>query len=335
MSKRSKRNKKVKKIFRYTVLTVAVVMLIASALMFMRSWENNRGMYNKDGYAENYEVIHNGKVYTLKENIETFMVLGLDKFDDFKAEDSYNNDMQADFLMLFVFDHDAKKCTAVQISRDTMVDVNILGVSGNKIDTSFQQIALAHTYGDGGNVSCRNTADSVSSLLNGVRIEHYISLTMDCVKILNDTIGGVEVTVLDDFSGIDDTLVKGETVTLMGDRALLYIRARQGLDDSSNTGRMERQRQYMEAFYQKALKASDDNGDITFKTLTDISEYIVSDRTITQLSDLSDKFADYEFCGIKTINGDVLTGEKYMEFYADQQSVDDIVIELFYEEKAD
>mgnify|MGYP000585160404 FL=1 len=68
---------------------------------------------------------------------------------------------------------------------------------------------------------------------------------MDAVPILNDLLGGVEVTVLDDFSGIDDTLIKGETVTLHGDHALTYVRERYGLEDSSNSTRMVRQRQYM------------------------------------------------------------------------------------------
>ena len=46
-------------------------------------------------------VVHDGKEYVLKENLETFLVLGLDKFDEENLE-SYNNDKQADFLMLLI-----------------------------------------------------------------------------------------------------------------------------------------------------------------------------------------------------------------------------------------
>lgn len=335
MSSKTKKKKTNKKIIRYAVLIVAVFTLITSALMFMQAWEKNRGVYAETDNDEPTQIVYNGKEYEPKENIETFLVLGLDKFDDFKAIESYNNDMQADFLMLFVFDDDAKKCTGIHINRDTMVDVNILGVAGNRVDTVKQQIALAHTYGNGRDVSCRNTADSVSSLLGGVKVNHYVSLTMDSVKIVNDSIGGVKVKVLDDFTGIDDTLIKGKTVTLMGDRALTYVRARHGLDDSSNVGRMKRQRQYMEAFYEKMVKSSEKNEDFAFETLTKIADYIVSDRSITQMRDLADKFIGYSFEGIRVISGDNLTGEKYMEFYADENSVNEIVYPLFYDEKTE
>ena len=335
MSARSKKTRKIKIMVRNVVLALAVIMLIASAMLFMQAWEKNRGVYNEVDNSETSEIIYDGKEYELKDNIETFLVLGLDKFEDFKATESYNNDMQADFLMLFVFDDETEKCTAIQINRDTMVDVNVLGVAGNKIDTVRQQIALAHTNGNGRDVSCRNTADSVSYLLNGIKVNHYVSLTMDSVKIVNDSIGGVKVKVLDDFKGIDDTLVKGEKVNLKGDSALIYVRARQGLDDNSNVGRMKRQRQYIENFYKKIVKLAEKDQDFAMDTLKELSDYIVSDRSITQMRDLADKFVGYSFEGIRTIDGDNLKGEKYMEFYADEKSVNEIVFDLFYDEKAE
>ena len=39
------------------------------------------------------------------------------------------------------------------------------------------------------------------NFLMDVKIDHYISLTMDSVAVMNDLVGGVEVTVLDDFLG--------------------------------------------------------------------------------------------------------------------------------------
>ena len=197
----------------------------------------------------------NGTKYSLKKNVETFLVLGLDKFEGQAKNDSYNNDQQADFLMLFVFDNDAKKCTAIHVNRDTVADVNVLGLSGNKVYSVKEQIALAHTYGNGGKVSCRNVSDAVSGLLMGMKVNHYISLKMDALPVFNDLVGGVEVEVLDDFAGIDDTLVKGEKVTLMGDHALKYIRTRKNLEDSSNSTRMVRQQQYINALYEKTQQA--------------------------------------------------------------------------------
>ena len=74
---------------------------------------------------------------------------------------------------------------------------------------------------------------------------------MDAVPVFNDLVGGVEIEVLDDFTGIDDTLVKGKTVTLMDEHALHYVRTRKDLEDSSNSTRMKRQQQYINALYEK------------------------------------------------------------------------------------
>ena len=166
-----------------TVLTVGLVALDV--------WERNNGEFPEHDAQDN-SIMHNGIAYVPKKNIETFLVMGLDTIEG-AANDSYNNDQRADFLMLFVFDNDTKQCTALQINRDTITNVNILGVAGDAIGSAPMQITLAHTYGHGGDISCRNTANAVSNLLNDVKIDHYISVTMGAVPTLNDLVGGVEV----------------------------------------------------------------------------------------------------------------------------------------------
>ena len=329
----SRKSENRKKILRYSVIAIAVIMLVSSAFLFMNAWEKNRGEFS-GGEGNVTAVTYKGNEYELKENMETFLVLGLDKFDDYETAESYNNDKQADFLMLFVFDNDAKKCTAVHINRDTMADVNILGVAGNRIDTRKQQIALAHTQGNGKDVSCRNTADAVSKLLHGIRVNHYVSVTMDSVKLINDYVGGVKVKVLDDFSGIDETLVKGKKVTLLGDSALTYVRSRYGLEDSSNLRRMERQRQYLDALYNRVMELYENDDEFIVKAFLEVSGEIISDRSVTQLQELADKFIQYEFDGIRSFEGENVKGEKYIEFYPGEESINDIVFELFYNIKS-
>ena len=63
------------------------------------------------------------------------------------------------------------------------------------LPTTKTQIALAHANGDGMELSCENTVDAVSNMLYGIRIEGYISLNMDSIKILNHLAGGVPVTI--------------------------------------------------------------------------------------------------------------------------------------------
>lgn len=315
----------------YIGATVLVVALVAVAFVLLEAFEKKRTALPETVFGEE-TLYYEGKEYALRKNVETFLILGLDKFSG-AVNDSYNNDQQADFLLLLVFDNDTKTCTALHINRDTMATMNVLGVAGQKVDTVQKQIALAHTYGNGQEVSCRNTAEAVSGLLFGMRINHYMSLKMDAVPRFNDLVGGVEVTVLDDFTGIDETLVKGEKVTLRGEQALHYVRTRYGLDDSSNNTRMERQRQYMNALYDKTMQCIESDDSFIATAVLEMAEMMVSDRSVNQLQELMEKLSTYTFVEIDAIEGETVLGDEYMEFYPSEASLQQIVVNLFYKPK--
>ncbi len=326
-----KRNDK-RKLMRGLAVALLAVFLLTGAFLLLELWEKRQSIFPEQK-TENTVYEYNGVEYVKNEDVESFLILGLDKFEDAINNDSYNNDQRADFLMLLVFDNSEKKFTAVHLNRDTMVNMNVLGVAGQKIGTVNKQLALAHTYGNGRDVSCRNTADAVSELLNGVKVNHYLSITMDAVPILNDLLGGVEVTVLDDFSGIDDTLIKGETVTLHGDHALTYVRERYGLEDSSNSTRMVRQRQYMTAVYDKAMLKIENDDNFVIEASSKLADYIVSDRSVNQLQEIAKKLSQYKFTEIETLEGESVVKDGLMEFRPDTDSIDKIVFELFYKKK--
>ncbi len=320
------------KYFKYGLIAISIVILILAALFFLRAWEKHQGLFPEHETIESTRTYGKHK-YILKDNIETFLVMGLDKTESTIENDSYNNNQQADFLMLFVFDNEAKKCSAIHINRDSMANVNVLGVAGNRVDSVVKQIALAHTYGNGRDVSCRNTADAVSDLLLGMKVNHYISLSMDSVAVMNDLVGGVEVTVLDDFTEIDETLIKGEKVTLNSEQALHYVRTRYGLEDSSNSTRMERQQQYINALYEKYIECFENDEEFIINASLAMSDYIISDCSVTRLQDLAKKFSEYEFVGINDIEGSFRVEEKFMEFYPNRDSIEKTVVENFYEPK--
>jgi LCP family protein required for cell wall assembly len=307
------------------------IFLLSTVLLIVNLWENRNSAYFPEGTAGPQSVMqYNGTEYELKEGIRTLLVLGLDKFDEVEAIEGYTNNKQADFVILLVIDDNEKTVTALHINRDTMADIPVLGIAGEKIGMVNKQLALAHTYGNGREVSCRNTADAVSSMLYNITVNHYVSVTMDSVPVYNDLVGGVEVTVLDDFAGIDDELVKGETVTLKGEKALTYIRSRKGLDDSSNSTRMVRQRQYLDALYDKSVECKNSDENFVLTAVLQMADYMVSDCSSNQLTELAQTIIDYEFTEIRTIEGDNVVGEKHMEFFPDVDSLKKNVVELFY-----
>ncbi len=312
----------------YVAVISGIVTLLIGALSFLFIWEKRQGTFPSQQAPEFFE--YEGEKYVLKKGIETFLVLGLDKFESDSSNHSYNNDQQADFLMLFIIDNNEKTVSALHINRDTMTAVNILGLNGNRVDTATMQIALSHTYGNGKEISCHNAMEAVSKLLKNVKIDHGLSMKMDAVAIVNDLLGGVEVTLTEDFTYLDSSMVKGATVLLTGDQALHYVRSRSVFEDSSNIARMERQRQYMDALYNRAMAEMEENNSFVLDASLKTADYVISDCSTAQLQRLSDKFIEYEFAGIRSLDGTAVKGEEFMEFYPTEESIMKNVIELFY-----
>jgi len=171
-----------------------------------QQWQTTE--YETDTGVE--QIYHNGKWYQKRPGLESVLVLGIDKFEEqIDDEDNYRNYQQADFLVLAVADHENKVVNALHINRDTMVDIPMLSLTGDNVGTVFGQVALAHTYGSGKADSCINTVEAVSSFLFGTQIDHYLSMTMDAVAVVNDAAGGVTLTVLDDFTDVKPEWKKG------------------------------------------------------------------------------------------------------------------------------
>lgn len=78
--------------------------------------------------------------------------------------------------MLAVLDSETGELSLVNISRDSMVDVNRYNVEGQFLGTEEMQICLAYAYGDGREGSCLNTVESVSRLMYSMPVHAYARL---------------------------------------------------------------------------------------------------------------------------------------------------------------
>lgn len=238
---------------------------------------------------------------------------------------------QSDFLLL-VMDKRNERCTAVHINRDAMTEIRVLDDDTNEfLGTINRQLSPAHAYGNTPAARCRNTVTAVSGLLYGIEIDHYISLSMDGVIILNDLAGGVTLEVMDDLTGLDPALIQGKTVTLRERQALTYVQARRTLADPTNIHRMERQKQYLEALREQLLRRTDSEEDFTMSALLEFNAYMVSDCSVEKLSDLADALEDCGVTEYRTLEGEPVMGETYMEYHVDEAEARELVLELFYE----
>lgn len=309
----------------------AAALLLSAVLFFVDLWEQHYATYPATEEVLQEEVFYNGETYVRNENIETLLVLGLDTFDNYDS-DSYRNEKQADFLALLVLDKTANTCQAIHINRDTMTEMNVLGVAGDRVDTVTAQVALSHTYGNGREVSCRNTANAVSDLL-GIEIDHYVSLSMNAVPAYNDMLGGVTLEVMDDFTSIDPQMSAGKKMTLSGAQALLYVRSRKGLDDATNDHRMKRQKQYLQALLDATERRIDQDESFVSKAAMKLTEYMVSDCSANRLEEIAKRYTITDPTAIHTPEGATKMGEEFLEFYPDADSLKQIVVDCFYKQK--
>ena len=310
----------------------AIVLIVCLVVIGLHAFEKYIAGGGDDNRSTYGHITYDGKTYAPRTDITTFLMIGVDETGEVTASGDTKNSKMADFITLFVFDKTNKKCTLIHINRDTMMEVPVLGPMGDKAGTRYQQIAYAHTYGSGTEDSCRNTANAVSALLGGVPVNNYISLTMDSVAIANDMVGGVEVEVLDDFSMVDEDLVKGSTVRLMGDQALTYVRGRHNVGDQSNLARMARQKQYMRSFSESLRNAYNANNNIMVDISRELGDYMVTDSSVNDLSRFAEYISSYELAGVISPEGESVKGEKYMEHKINEKALRKMVVEYFYRE---
>lgn len=327
-----------KKIVILLVCVALLAALIAGA-SFMAKKDAEAPIENA-GTAQNAAVkqksmTYDGQEYPMKPHLQTVLLIGTDALEAYEEKTEgvkpFYNYHQADFLTLVVLDTDNNTAEILQLNRDTMTDVPWLDVLGNYGGTEFKQLCLAYNYGDGGMKSCKNTVNAVSSLLFDAPIDHYIQIPMTAIGVLNDLVGGVPVTIEEDMTAVDPTFTEGAAVWLDGPQAEKFVRARMSLENDTNLARMKRQRQYLDSFQKRARDAFNSDSDFLVKLLEKLSEFLQSDLTAQQLSDLVTRLDNSEISPIRYAEGELKQGEQYYEFYPTESSLWDMVKRAYCE----
>lgn len=316
----------------WTVGAIGVVLLLAAFLI--RSWENRAFTFHESTpqtEEETSDVIYEGMVYSPRRQIETYLFMGIDTTGPVTSvSGSAYHGGQADALFLLVVDDEEETWQLLRLNRDSMVDVPVLDLKGKVIGYEYQQLALAHAYGDGARISCENTVATVSALLQDQPIDGYASLNMDGIAVFNDAIGGVTVTVTSDFTAVDPTLVEGEIITLNGQQAFEFVRSRKDVGDQTNLSRMERQRVYLEAMKPQLMTLNDEE---IVRVYDALSEYLVTDMGSQTFLDTANKLKEYQELPQLVIEGTNVVEEGHVEYILDKDSLQKVILELFYRKK--
>ena len=153
---------------------------------------------------------------------------------------------------------------------------------------------------------------------------------MDAIPIINDAVGGVTVKIEDDFSDTGLPFEEGEEVTLMGDDALHYIRARMSVGDGSNLSRMRRHRTYLAGFRRQMQATMEKDPNLSNRLYEELQPYMVTDITGKVAGRLAQAAQSYTNNGIFPLSGEAKEGKKFMEYYIDEDSLMETVLSLFY-----
>lgn len=314
------------------IILLVVLALVIAAIPVARLIEKNTSGERVRGNDIN--VVINGKEYTSNNNIN-YLIMGVDKYENSTDEKAYRNFEQADFLALVSVNSTDETYSILMLNRDSMVDMPEIGITGEPTGTVLhQQLALAHTYGTGAEDSCRNTVDVVSSLLYNTRIDYYVELTMEAISTVNDLIDGVPVLMSSDYTYLDPEFVMGTEVTLRGEQALEFVRARMGADDGTNVARMDRQKTYICAFLDR-LAETNINDEFLNNANSKLNnpDIMLTNASLQVLDSLLQEVKGYTLTGLYIPEGEAHVGEEFMEFDINQASLDKIVTTLYYDEK--
>ena len=316
-------------LFALAVLAL-LLLVIFSALQILEA--TVLGIKPEDTAAPKLTITRDGVEYFPRQDITTVLVLGIDRNGPVEDSGSYQNPGAADLALLLVFDQLEKTCDVLQLNRDTMLQMPVLGLGGKPAGTTYGQLALCYTYGSGLEDSCENAKETISGFLYGLHIDYYVAMHMDAIPIFNDAVGGVTVEVAEDFSQVDPSIPMG-TVKLLGNQAVSFVRSRAGVGDQLNLSRIDRQQAYAQGFVEAFREKQANGTEFLMDAYQEASPYLITDCSAAAISAMVERYGDYQVDSIITPPGENVRGEEYYEFYVDEQVLDAIILDLFYAPK--
>ncbi|MGW4565837.1 LCP family protein [Streptomyces sp. NPDC004561] len=167
-----------------------------------------------------------------------------------KGNGRYGRDLgseRSDTTILLHLAADRHSATAVSLPRDLMVDIpGCLQADGSRSRPAFAM--FNHAFQVGGSACTIRTVEK----LTDIRIDHHMVVDFSGFKDMVDSVDGVQVCLKEP---IDDKAARlklpAGKVTLDGEQALGFVRARKSLGDGSDTERMERQQRFLGALADK------------------------------------------------------------------------------------
>lgn len=273
----------------------------------------------------------NGKLLHYRENeVTNYLFIGVDK-EDVTQVNGHQNGGQADFLVALSIDRVRRSITPLMLDRDAMVEMQTYGVFGHPAGSRVMQLCLAQAYSGVDTPGSVNTVETVEKLLQGIDIHHYVVLDTTAIPLVNDTIGGVEITLQDDFTSFDSAMTKGSTLRLMGKQAEFFVRGRMTVADGTNASRMARQQQYLSGLLEQFQSTVKGNQRRLNEVLEAVKGHMATDAADNTLLHDVNAYDDYKWNPMRTLQGVHKIDEYgFAEFWVDENSLKQCVADIWF-----
>lgn len=270
-------------------------------------------------------------LYYRENEITNYLFIGVDR-ENITQTTGHQNGGQADFLVVLAVDRIHRTVTPVMLDRDSMVEMQTYGVFGHPAGSKVMQLCLAQAYSGANIPGSVNTVQTVQKLLHGVKMDHYVVMDMEAIPLVNDAIGGVEVTLEDDFTIYDPVMTRGATLRLMGDQAEFFVRGRMTVADGTNASRMARQQQYLSGFLDQFRKSVKGNQAKLNQTLHALDGHMVSDASDERLLRDVNSYDEYEWLPMQTLSGTHAVDEYgFAEFWVDKPALKQLTAGIWFQ----
>lgn len=166
----------------------------------------------------------------------------------------------ADAVRLVKVDYDNQAVTVVAFPRDLLVKTPVLAdlnISESRLGSVYQQ-KIEATRGENHDRVTKATEALAQTLVDNFAYPataenyHYMTLQLDDIAAMIDTIGGVEITLPEAVTTERNVTFPAGKQTLNGKQAVEFVRA---LKPGGEAARLQRQTLFLKALQEKALNA--------------------------------------------------------------------------------
>ncbi|MFD4526358.1 LCP family protein [Streptomyces sp. NPDC058470] len=234
---------------RHTAIGVAVVLLGAAGTGWAAYEKLNGNITADNDAATELARYEKERPTALVRGAQNILLIGSDsRAGDGNAQ--YGRDSgteRSDTTILLHLAADRRSATAVSLPRDLMVDVpGCRRPDGTRTEPMF--VMFNYAFQAGGSACTIRTVEK----LTNIRVDHHMVVDFNGFKEMVDAVDGVRVCLKEPIDDKEAMLkLPAGKVTLNGEQALGYVRARKSIGNGSDTDRMDRQQRFLGALVNK------------------------------------------------------------------------------------